>query len=578
MTAISLRLPDCEEDVALELPPRSVLLLGRDPNASRLDAALREQLVDYPLKAVRLLSQRVSANHLLVYHDGQHVRAWDLQSRNGTWVRVLPGHSLLLPAEVRLTFELAGGTTTALRLIGPKDAQWTTNEEYPAAILREVTNWFTRVDLNARVSISAASSKLEPEGESLLLADGTKLIVSHSRGATVELPWLVMVERIRTYVNEQNIRYEQLQGHGEDFILVAPPMRAAHRELVDAAAYGMRLMLLGPTGAGKDRLARCYHKHSRQHRGPYATVNCALLRENLLYSQLFGAKKGSFTGAVTDLVGVVEAANDGTLFLDEVGDMDLEVQKALLRFLDSRGEYYRLGDTQARHTNVQIVCATNAPLDNAALRHGKFRDDLWYRLAVKVVRVPPLAERHEDIVAYLKVRALRGGQIKAYDAMSAAALRLVLSDPWPGNFRDLENFVERLPANALPGSITEEACSAALSEGRSPSDSSVNRPVVAPAVQNPASWNEIIESAFAAFEEDNGAAPKSWGQLQNFTEKYLKPVFVATSSDLRELTELGRNVNCSEIARRLDIGDGTTVKLHLLRYLERFRRRPSSAK
>ncbi len=576
MTAISLRLPDCEEDVCLDLTPQSVLLLGRDPNVARLDPKQQEQLAKYPLKAIRLVSQRVSANHLLICHDGQQVRVWDLQSRNGTWIRVVPGHTLLLPTDVRLTFELAGGTTTALRLIGPKDAQWSTNEEYPAAVLREVTTWFTRVDVNARIGISAAS-KLESDGESLLLADGTKLIVSHSRGATVELPWLALIERIRTYVNEQNIRYEQLQGHGEDFILVSPPMRTAHRELVDAAAYGMRLMLLGPTGAGKDRLARCYHKHSRQHRGPYATVNCALLRENLLYSQLFGAKKGSFTGAVTDLVGVVEAANDGTLFLDEVGDMDLEVQKALLRFLDSRGEYYRLGDTQPRHTNVQIVCATNAPLDNAMLRHGKFRDDLWYRLAVKVVRVPPLAERHEDVVAYLKVRSLRGGQIKAYEALSSAALRQVLSDQWPGNFRDLENFVERLPAQALPGSISEEMCSAALREGRGPGNVMV-RPSVPPPIQNGASWNEIIESAFSAFEEDNGAAPKSWGQLQNFTEKYLKPVFVATSSDLRDLNELGRNVNCSEIARRLDIGDGTTVKLHLLRYLERFRKRLAAAK
>jgi DNA-binding NtrC family response regulator len=152
-----------------------------------------------------------------------------------------------------------------------------------------------------------------------------------------------------------------------------------------------------------------------------------------------------------------------------------------------------------------------------------------------------------------------------------------MSDYWPGNFRDLENFVERLPAIALPGSISEESCRAALSEGRSPNNV-ISRPAAPPPAQNSVSWNEIIESAFSAFEEDNGAAPKSWGQLQNFTEKYLKPVFVATSSDLRDLNELGRNVNCSEIARHLDIGDGTTVKLHLLRYLERFRKRLPSAR
>ena len=575
MADLLLHLPDREEDVVLELLPHSAILVGRDPNVARLDPALREQLAEYPLKSVRLPSQRVSANHLLVYHDGTQVRAWDLHSRNGTWVRVMPGHTLVLPAEVALSFELAGGTNTALRVVGPKDAQWTTNEEYPAAILREITHWLAQVGMTARLAIS--TSMADSEGESLLLADGAKIIIAQPRGATVELPLLAVVDRIRAYVNEQNVRFEQLQGHGDDFILVAPPMRAAHRELVDAAAYGMRLMLLGPTGAGKERLARCYHKHSRQHRGPYTTVNCALLQESLLYSQLFGAKKGSFTGAVTDLVGVVEAANEGTLFLDEVGDMDLEVQKALLRFLDSRGEYYRLGDSQPRHTNVQIVCATNVPLDNPALRQGKFRDDLWYRLAVKVVRVPPLAERHEDIVAYLKVKSLRGGQIKAYDALSASALRLVLADPWPGNFRDLENFIERLPAYASPTTLSEEVCLAALSEGRSP-PSRTARSTLTPTVQNPGSWNEIIESAFSAFEEDNGAAPKNWGQLQNFTEKYLKPVFVATSSDLKELNELGRSVNCSEIARRLDIGDGTTVKLHLIRYVERFRKRPLATK
>lgn len=576
MADLFLRLPDCDEPVVLELPQRSSLLLGRDPDAKRLDTMLRGQINEFPIKEVRLPSQRVSANHLLVCNDGQHVRAWDLQSRNGTWVRLTAGHTLTLPAEVDLSFELAGGASSVLRLVGPKDAQWSSDEEYPVAVVRAVTSWLTTTGMNARISL-ANPSRVETGGENLLLADGTQLIISYPRGSTVEVSWVAIVERIRTYVNEQNIRFEQLQGHGEDFILVSPPMRAAHREIVDAAAYGMRMMLLGPTGAGKDRLARCYHKHSRQHRGPYTTVNCALLREDLLYAQLFGAKKGSFTGAATDLVGVVEAANDGTLFLDEVGDMDLEVQKALLRFLDSRGEYYRLGDTQPRHTNVQIVCATNVQLDNAILRQGKFRDDLWYRLAVKVVRVPPLAERQEDIVAYLKMRTLRGGQIKAYEALSPAALRLVLSDPWPGNFRDLENFVDRLPAHSSPGSLSEEVCHAALSQGRSPS-APVVRPTVVQPVQNSATWNDIVGSAFSAFEEDNGAAPKSWGQLQNFVEKYLKPVFVAQSSDLRELSELSRNVNCSEIARRLDIGDGTTVKLHLQRYLDRFRKRPSAVK
>ncbi len=412
------------------------------------------------------------------------------------------------------------------------------------------------------------------------MADGSRLHVKPPLAATFEVPWLAVIDRVRDYVNEENIRFEQLAGHEEDFILASPLMREVHCQIVDAAAYGMRLMLLGPTGAGKERLARCFHNHSRQHKGPYATVNCALLKENLLYAQLFGAKKGSYTGAVQDIVGVVEAAHEGTLFLDEVGEMEIDVQKALLRFLDSRGEYQRLGDTRVRRANVQIVCATNVALDSQSERQGKFRDDLWYRLAVKVVMVPPLCQRKEDILAFLKSRFLRGGHIRAIEAFTPSALKMVLGDPWPGNFRDLENFVERLPPNALPQTLDEVACEAALREGRGPAPARAGRssgmlraisiPAAAP---TSTTWNDISGIADVAFEEDYGAAPKNWGQLQIYMEKYLKPIFIASFSGLTEINEIGKNINYSDLARKLNIADGTTVKMHLSRYIERFRRR-----
>lgn len=561
----------------MPLHPETTLLIGRDPSLARLKPMWQEELRKTPVQMVKVPSLSVSGNHVVVSCRDGVVKVLDLRSRNGSWLKLVPEHSVTLPGDTDISLELAGPTVETITAAGPRDADWATEQEYASSVVSSLGDWLQRIGVPARV-LAAPAQRGGPLEDTIALADGTSLRVMPPQSETFDVPWRAVMDRVREYANAENIRYEQLQGHDEDFILVSPLMREVHRQIVDAAAYGLRLMLLGPTGAGKERLARCYHKHSRQHRGPYATVNCALLKENLLFAQLFGAKKGSYTGAVQDVIGVVEAAHEGTLFLDEVGEMDLEVQKALLRFLDSRGEYQRLGDTHTRRANVQIVCATNLALDSGTERRGKFRDDLWYRLAVKVVNVPPLSQRREDVIAFLKSRPLRGGQTRAFDALSPEAIQLVLQDPWPGNFRDLVNFVDRLPPTALPGTVDEALCRAALQEGRgrftpsgpTPSPSSgMFRAVPSPGDDN---WSDISVLASKAFEDDNGAAPKNWGQIQTYMEKYLKPVFVAHTAGLRDITELTKNINYSELARRLNIADGTTVKMHLLRYIERFRR------
>lgn len=575
MLTVKIRIPDGLEPMRVTLPESAALLVGREPREDRLSPGAKEAAQAVSVQRLTVASERVSSNHVLLVRQHGQVRLWDLGSRNGTWLRLGPEQPVQLAAAAgsELALELANVNKGSRLSGGPKEAEWTTNQEYAGAVLRAVNEWLRQSGLNARASVSGRGSGSEEE-ECTPLADGSRLKLQPVQGLTVDTPWRVVQDKVNAYASEQNLRYEQFQGHEEDFVLASGVMRQAHRELADAAAYGVRVMLLGSTGAGKERLAKCYHQHSRQHRGPYVSVNCALLKEGLLYAQLFGAKKGSFTGATGDVTGVIESAHEGTLFLDEVGDMDPEVQKALLRFLDTRGEYQRLGETQVRHANVQIVCATNLALDDAEYRRGRFRDDLWYRLGVKVVRIPPLRERPEDVLSFLRMRTLRGGQIRVYEALSEEAVRHVVNDPLPGNFRDLENFVDRLPPVAAAGTIDEEACAAALQEGRKPSSGSRAAGSTGGGGRR-ADWEAICALALEGFQQDQGEAPKNWGQLQVFIEKYVKPIFVAHACDLAGVADLSKTTNYSELARRLLIADGSTVKSHLLRYIDRFTRKPA---
>ena len=572
--SVTLSIPDQTAPLLVDVPPGQAMLVGRFPNRAKLSPELQKTLQDVEVVSVTISADRVSSNHLLIWNASDETRVFDLHSKNGTWVK--------LGADLPVRFSASGNLSIELATMGKgsrlqhdlREAEWSGAEDFAQAVGRAVNEWLRQIGLYAQATVQTRPPLQESE-DTILLADGSRLSLSPILGMTLDISWRQVRDRVNAYVAEQNVRFEQLQGHDDDFVLASPLMRIAHRELSDAAAYGVRAMILGPTGAGKERMARCYHRHSRAHRGPYVSVNCALLKEGLLYAQLFGAKRGSFTGANNDVVGMIEQANDGTLFLDEIGDMDREVQKALLRFLDTRGEYQRLGDSVVRHASVQIVCATNLPLDDPDYRQTRFRDDLWYRLGVKVIRIPPLCERPQDILAFLRARTLRGGQIRVFEALSKEAVQHVLSDPLPGNFRDLENFVDRLPPNAVRGSIDATLCAAALTERR-PRDRRTQSSIrIIPLAQgSSADWLSMYEKAIGAFQEDHGDTPRNWGQLHHFIEKYVKPVFVAHSCELATATELSKSTNYSELARRLLIADGSTVKSHLLRYLERFQKKP----
>ncbi len=221
-----------------------------------------------------------------------------------------------------------------------------------------------------------------------------------------------------------------------------------------AAAHDVSVLLRGESGTGKGVLARMLHALSPRHDSPFVVVNCPTLSEELLASELFGHAKGAFTGAVRDQAGRVEAAEGGTVFLDEVGEISPALQAKLLRFLQER-KFERIGENLTRTANVRIVAATNRDLE-AEVKEGRFREDLLYRLNVVELTVPPLRERPEDVVPLARdflaffARAAR----RPVPDLSPAAEGALSAYGWPGNVRELRNAIERAVI-LTPGQVLE---------------------------------------------------------------------------------------------------------------------------
>ena len=203
------------------------------------------------------------------------------------------------------------------------------------------------------------------------------------------------------------------------------------------------VLLLGETGTGKELIARAIHERSRRKERTFVKLNCAAIPTGLLESELFGHEKGAFTGAISQKIGRMELADQGTLFLDEVGDIPIEIQPKLLRALQER-EFERLGSTSTRRVNMRLVAATNRYLEQM-VANREFRNDLYYRLNVFPIRIPPLRERKEDIpllVGYFVNRFAKRME-KRIDSIPAVMMKGLTAWEWPGNIRELENFIER---------------------------------------------------------------------------------------------------------------------------------------
>jgi transcriptional regulator with PAS, ATPase and Fis domain len=203
------------------------------------------------------------------------------------------------------------------------------------------------------------------------------------------------------------------------------------------------VLILGESGTGKSLVAELIHKNSPRRDGPFISINCAAIPETLLEAELFGYKKGAFTGAVADKKGLIELANGGTLFLDEIGDLPLGLQAKLLKFLETY-EFIPLGDVQKKKVDIRLISATNKNLEEL-IEEGKFREDLYYRLSVIELKIPPLRERKEDIpvLVYYFLEQASKQHNKKIKGITNEALSYLLNYDWPGNVRELRNVIER---------------------------------------------------------------------------------------------------------------------------------------
>jgi two-component system response regulator PilR (NtrC family) len=288
--------------------------------------------------------------------------------------------------------------------------------------------------------------------------------VTKSKDTAAELRVRVGRELERRRLQQENVllkRALRTQHQFSNIIGTSSPMVALFQLIETIASTGSTVLITGESGTGKELIARAIHVNSPRRERPFVAVNCGALSETLLDSELFGHMRGAFTGADSNKKGLIEVAEKGTIFLDEIGEMSPVVQVKLLRVLQER-KFRRLGGTEEIDADIRILAATNRDLTRM-VAEGTFREDLFYRINVIPVRVPPLRERQDDIplLAEHFVARFAAQMGKAVTGISGSAMSLLKPYNWPGNIRELENAMERAVAlertpMILPDSLPEQ--------------------------------------------------------------------------------------------------------------------------
>jgi DNA-binding NtrC family response regulator len=257
-----------------------------------------------------------------------------------------------------------------------------------------------------------------------------------------------------------------------DFIAVSESMIGIMETLEKVIPTKSNILILGESGTGKGLIAELIHCNSPRRDNPFISINCSAIPEGLLESELFGYKKGAFTGAISDKLGMIPLAHQGTLFLDEIGDMPPALQAKLLKVVET-GDVFPLGDTKPKLVDVRIVSATNVDIENR-IKDGKFREDLYWRLNVIEVNIPPLRERKDDIdmLALHFIEKFSKEHKKNIKGIDKDALNILIAYEWPGNVRELGNVIERAIALAQTDTITVDDLPEKLKKSNSRQDTS----------------------------------------------------------------------------------------------------------
>ena len=296
----------------------------------------------------------------------------------------------------------------------------------------------------------------------------------------------------------------------------SPGMAAVQRMISTVAPTDSTVMILGETGTGKELAARAIYQQSQRADGPFVPVNCGALAENLVESELFGHRKGAFTGAERDHKGLFEVATGGTLFLDEVGELNKNIQVKLLRFLES-GEIRRVGDNEPIRLDARVLCATNRDL-REMVQKDEFREDLFFRVNTFEIRLPPLRERRPDIpdlARHLLARAARRSEEQVASLLTPEAVDTLLDYEWPGNVREMRNVMEHAWILAAGGPITSEHLPHHLRQGGTPATLTIPRTDAAHASPGaPRTLKEVeMEHILNVLEKHKGNKPAAAAEL-----------------------------------------------------------------
>ncbi len=320
----------------------------------------------------------------------------------------------------------------------------------------------------------------------------------------------------RTLTNKTIALESRLKAvEGSPDLIGRTPEMVKVKALVDKIApTDSSVLILGETGTGKELVARRIHDLSRRAKMPFVAVNCGALPENLVESELFGHRKGAFTGADTPRKGLIEVANGGTLFLDELGELDKSMQVKLLRFLES-GEVRRVGESEAFHVDVRIVCATNRDLQQM-VREGTFREDLFFRINTFEIHLPSLRERQGDIpelARSLVARHLKRRELPE-DLLAPETLQVLQAYEWSGNVREMANALEHAVILAEGGQILPEHLPHGVTRKAGMAAAAPLKSAAAPTLATSKTLREIeMEVIYQVLEKHRGDKPKAAAEL-----------------------------------------------------------------